>query len=190
MLAGAEVDGERDFLVGHEIPAIAVECVAFDCGDADALPAQALRLPSFAIYSPREDGMEAAEEKEIVGEIRVERDYRLQGDVSGVFRVQCVDDVGVASCDGADLIGVGAGMNAVGHRGVSEAESAGGEEAAAACGTYEELESAACECIFFAGNLLRVGELMCGGDEEWSFEDLSGPGVREGSHSGQGSSSR
>ena len=93
--------------------------------------------------------------------------------------MQCVDDVGVSTCDGAELVGVGTGVDAGGHGGVGEAEGACGEELPAGGGADEELERTACEGVFFAGDLLRVCELLRGGDQGWTFEDFGGPGVGE-----------
>ena len=76
-----------------------------------------------------------------------------------------VDDVGVASCDGAELLRVGAGIDSGGHRLVSETEGAGCEEGSSGDGVDEELECSAGEGVFFSGDLLGVGELAGWGDE-------------------------
>ena len=109
MLASAEVDGEGEFFVGVEIPAGAVEGIAFDRGDADSLPTEALGLPCFAIGSPCEQGVEAGEEEKILLGERAGVDYGLEWNVGGVLGVERVDDVGVASGDSAELVGVRAG---------------------------------------------------------------------------------
>jgi hypothetical protein len=47
-------------------------------------------------------------------------------------------------------------------------------------GVDEEEERAAGEGIFFAGDLLGVGELAGGGDERGFGEEFGSPGVGEG----------
>ena len=44
-------------------------------------------------------------------------DHWLQGDMGGVLRLDGVDDVGIATCDGAQLLRVGAGEDAGGMAG-------------------------------------------------------------------------
>jgi len=178
MLAGAEINGEGNIFVGAKIPAGAVECIAFDARDADALPTKALGLPCFAIGSPCDQGVEAGEEEKVLLGERAGVDDGHEGNEGGVLGVQRVNDVGVASGDGAKFVRVGAGVDASGHGGIGKAEGAGGEEVAAACGMDEELERAASESIFFTGNLLWVGELTRRGDERRVFQDFGGPGAR------------
>ncbi len=96
-----------------------------------------------------------------------------------------VDEVGVASGDGAELVGMGAGPEAGGEGGGVKAESAGGEEGrgrgrVSGGRTDEEAESAAGESVFFSGDRARVGEAAGGSDERRSLENLGGPGMREG----------
>ena len=186
MVAGAEVDGERYLFVGEHVPAEAVQGVVFDSGDADALPTEALRLPGFAAGSPCEESVEAGEEEEVVRRVGVDGDDGLERDVGGAVRVEGVDDVGVASGDGAELVGVGAGVDGGGHGGVGEAQGAGGEELASVCGADEELECTSCEGVFFTGDLLRVDELAGGDYEGWGFEYLGVPVLGEGLHFGKG----
>jgi hypothetical protein len=73
-------------------------------------------------------------------------------------------------------------VDAGGHGGVGEAEGAGSQELSAVGWADEKLERTACEGVFFAGDLLRVCELTCRGDEGWGFQDLGGPVVGEGLH--------
>ena len=176
-MAGAEVHSEGEFFVGVEIPAGAVECVAFDARDADALPTEPFGLPCFAIGSPCEQSMEAGEEEKVLRWERTRVDYRYEGNVRGALGVQGIDDVGIASGDGADFVGIGAGKDTGGHREIGEAECARGEEVATACRMDEKLECTASESVLFAGDLLRIGELASGSDEWWSFEDLGSPGA-------------
>jgi hypothetical protein len=157
-----------------------VQGVAFDPGDPDAFPTEALGVPGLTGGAPGEDGVEAGEEEEIAG--GVDGDYGLERDMGGVLGVEGVDDVGVASGDGAELVGVGTGVDAGGHGGVGEAEGAGSQELSAVGWADEKLERTACVGVFFAGDLLRVCELTCRGDVGWGFQDLGGPGVGEGLH--------
>src|ERR1039458_8711990 len=62
--AGAKVDGELDFLIGHQVPAEAVEFVAFHSGDADALPTEPSGFPGQAFPAPRDHGVKADEEEQ------------------------------------------------------------------------------------------------------------------------------
>ena len=167
--SGAEVDGEGDFFVRDEVPAEAVEGVAFDAGDADTLPTEALCVPGFAGGAQGEDGVEAGEEDEVVFGDCADIDDGFERDVSGGLGGEGVDDVRVASGDGAEFVGVRAGVDAGGHAEVGEAESAGGEELASSGGADEELKRASGEGVFFAGDLARVGELACRGDEGRGF---------------------
>jgi len=79
--------------------------------------------------------------------------------VGGLLGVDGVDDVGVASCDGAEVVRVGAGIDAGWHGFVGEAEGTGCEEVSAGGWANEELKGASGEGVFFSRDLLGVGEL-------------------------------
>jgi len=123
--------------------------------------------------------MEADEQEQIVLGQDAYLGYGLERDVSAVDGLEGVDDVGVAACNGAHLLRIGAGEDSGRHGWIGEAQGAGGEEGAAGCGADEELQGASGERVFFAGDLLRVGELARGGDEGGGLQDLCPPVVRE-----------
>ena len=79
--------------------------------------------------------------------------------MSGLVGVVGVDDVGVASCEGAEVVRVGAGIDAGWHGFVGEAEGTGCEEVSAGGWVDEELKGASGEGVLFSGDLLGVGEL-------------------------------
>ena len=59
-----EIDGERDFLVGHQVPAETAQFPALHAGDADSFPTQARSLPGQAFPAPRNDRVEADEDEQ------------------------------------------------------------------------------------------------------------------------------
>ena len=100
--------------------------------------------------------------------------------MGGLLGVVSVDDVGVASCDGAELLRVGAGINSGGHRLVGEAQGAGCEKCSTGGWADEELQCSACEGVFFSCDLLRVGELAGWRDQGGRLQDFDAPVVEEG----------
>ena len=63
----AEIQREGILAVGKDVPAGAVQNVALDPCDADALPAELGAVPCLAVSPPGEDGVEACEDKQRVG---------------------------------------------------------------------------------------------------------------------------
>lgn len=175
MLAGSQIDGEGTLLIGEEVPAGSVKRVAFNAADLDALPTQLAGLPCLTGCVPREDGVEASEEQQAMLRDRKNVRDRFECDVRGAVRVQRIDDVGVASRDSAELIGVWAGEDSRGHGWVREAKRTGGEEPRAVRGLDDELKRSASERLFFTVNLLRVNEVSHGSDERRRVQDLDGP---------------
>ncbi len=180
MLAVAEVDGEGDVLIGEHVPPCSVQGILFDAGDANALPAEALGVPGLTVRAPGVDGVEACEDEQMVRGDGQDLDDGLERNVGRAFRLQRIDDVGVASSDGAEFIGVGTGEEATRYGRVGEAEGAGGEEGSSRGRTDHEEKCASGERIFFARNLAGVSELA-GRCNHWQrFEQVGGPVVREG----------
>src|SRR5258708_22561722 len=99
--------------------------------------------------------MEADEQEQIVLGEDAYLGYGLELDVGAVVRLPGVDDVGVAACNGAHLLRIGAGEDSGGHGWIGEAQCAGCEEGAARSRADEEFQSASGERIFFRRDLLR-----------------------------------
>lgn len=130
--AGAEVDDELDFFVGVHVPAEAMELWSLgggaDAGEAQALPAEARRLPGQPFPSPCMDRVEAGKDEQAVIWQRENLYDWAERDVRAMFRAGGVDDVCVTAGDGAKLLRVGAGVEACGHRGIGEAQGTRREE--------------------------------------------------------------
>ena len=175
MVTGAEIDSEGTLLISEKVPAGSVESVAFDQCDADAFPTKFACVPSLAVSAPCKDGVEAYEEKQLLRGKRMNGDDGLEGDVDRALWDRRLDDVGVAPGDGAEFVGVGAGENAGGHRGVCKAEGAGREERTSLCLAHEDLQRAPREGIFFTVDLMRVREVTRRRNERSALENFSGP---------------
>jgi hypothetical protein len=128
MLASEQIESEGNFFVGDKIPACSVEDIFFDFGDADAFPTQACGFPCLTLSTPCHDGVKADEEDQIVCGQWVDFSDWLECDVGAVFRVKRVDDVGIAACYGAEIIGIGASIDASWQGWISETQGAGCEE--------------------------------------------------------------
>lgn len=101
-----QVEGEWGFPVGHHVPALAVEDVAVDGMDGQAFRREFFGLPGLAVDAPGEDGVMADEQEQALGWNGANFKNRAKGDHDEAFGVLCVDQVGVATGDGADFIRV------------------------------------------------------------------------------------
>ena len=92
-----------------------------------------------------------------------------------------VQDIGVASGDGAEVARIGATEEASGHCGVGEAEGAGGKKIStgvgigALRGMDEDEQRATGQRGLFSSDRAGIGELARGGDQRWSGENLGAP---------------
>jgi len=121
--------------------------------------------------------MMAGEEEEFVLGKRSDLEDRTVFDLLPLSWVGRIDEIGVASCDGAELGGVGAGPDSGGHGWIGEAEGEGGEEGfgGRVSRADEEFEGSAFDLF----DLSWVDEMAGRGDEWAAFEDGDLPVVGE-----------
>ncbi|HEY5381957.1 MAG TPA: 16S rRNA (guanine(966)-N(2))-methyltransferase RsmD, partial [Acidobacteriaceae bacterium] len=175
VLAGLEVDGEGDFAVGLHVPAETVQLAIANLVERDALPAEAGGFPEQACRAEGGYGVEAGEQDEIGFGCGENLHDGTQRKVKALLGGARVDEVGVPSGDGEQVVRARTGPHTRGQRGVAEAERAGGEKAASAGRFDEQQKSAARERVLFAGDALRPDDLACGSDERRGVQNLCGP---------------
>jgi hypothetical protein len=175
-LAGFQVEGERGFLVGEHVPALAVEFLAADGGDGEAFIGEFFRLPGSAVDTPGEEGAMAGEKEQAMFEQRANLEDGAESDHGETGGVGGVDQVGVAAGHNADVDGIGRGPETCGDLRGEETESAGGQEGLGVLVRMnEDFEGA---LLHFFG-VKRVAEVLLGQDERTGWEDFGSPAVRK-----------
>jgi hypothetical protein len=68
METSKQIEGKAGFAIGQKVPSNSVQRIAFNAGDAHALPTQPRRLPQQTFTPPGHDGMEADKQEQVVGD--------------------------------------------------------------------------------------------------------------------------